>query len=613
MFGHEEVDTPTSEQSVVASQEILSDSVESVIVGQQDDQDNSQLLESSENEHNSTSDINNHDAGGVLPKTMKDPKVTVSTEGVRSVLSEKEDGSLGMQPARSKRTRKSRRSIRPEPATSTEDTDSTVTEEETPAVTGRARRSRMSGAPSTIAENLDIQDVQDRESRGGMDVSDIDKAESSDILSQGSAAPETGSDSQEGLSESLVSSSETETAPAGPRQGKVGRGRKRKQESTEMEGVVPRPPTRKTRREAAETEGSVFTERVSEGSKNVEYENISMETPVVNSQEEGKKVVSESLKIETSPEIEGNGMSGILTNRRQTRKSAQKSQEPELPQGSITSRQAEASSNIAEEDEAMDVGSNRRSRRSAPRNISQGANKPSVKRQTRTSLQLISKDSDLADTEHVVFNDKASERDSRGDDETPANEQLSVEQKNVEADTSHEDEGKITRRTRAARKSSVSTEDASVNTVIDILSSRESDSFTSEEVSGRFQTNSHDTPVVPKVKTPNSDTSNGEEAEKTPKTRKSRKSLDVKEVQLSPDPVTAAGTLSSRRSQRQKSTPSLPEATTLLQDSAKNFEDEEHIEDEESLASPKKVSRKTAPMKSTETVTKRVTRSRQKK
>ena len=504
MFGHEEVDTRTSEQSVVASQEILSDSVESVIVGQQDDQDNGQLLESSENEHNSTSDINNHDAGSVLPETMKDPKVTVSTEGVRFVLSEKEDGSLGMQPARSKRTRQSRRSIRPEPATSTEDTDSTVTEEETPAVTGRARRSRMSGAPSTIAENLDVQDVQDRESRGGMDVSDIDKAESSDILSQGSAAPETGSDSQEGLSESLVSSSETETAPAGPRQGKVGRGRKRKQESTEMEGVVPRPPTRKTRREAAETERSVFTERVSEGSKNVEYENISMETPVVISQEEGKKVVSESPKIETSPEIEGNGKSGILTNRRQTRKSAQKSQEPEVPQGSITSRQVEASSNIAEEDEAMDVGSN-------------------------------------------------------------------------------------------------------------ILSSRESDSLTTEEVSGRFQTKSHDTPVVPKVKTPNSDTSNGEEAEKTPKTRKSRKSLDVKEVQLSPDPVTAAGTLSSRRSQRKKSTPSLPEATTLLQDSAKNFEDEEHIEDEESLASPKKVSRKTAPMKSTETVTKRVTRSRQKK
>ena len=604
MFGHEEVDTPTSEQSVVASQEILSDSVESVIVGQHGDQDNGQLLESSENEHNSTSDINNHDAGGVLPKTMKDPKVTVSTKGVRSVLSEKEDGSLGMQPARSKRTRKSRRSIRPEPATSTEDTDSTVTEEETPAVTGRARRSRMSGAPSTIAENLDIQDVQDRESRGGIDVSDIDKAESSDILSQGSAAPETGSDSQEGLSESLVSSSETETAPAGPRQGKVGRGRKRKQESTEMEGVVPRPPTRKTRREAAETEGSVFTERVSEGSKNVEYENISMETPVVISQEEGKKVVSESPKIETSPEIEGNGKSGILTNRRQTRKSAQKSQEPEVPQGSITSRQVEASSNIAEEDEAMDVGSNRRSRRSASRNISQRTNKPSVKRQTRTSLQLTSKDSDLVDTEHVVFNDKAPERDSRGDDETPANEQSSAEQKNVVADRSREDEG---------TKSSVSTEDALVDTVIDILSSRESDSLTTEEVSGSFQTKFHDTPVVPKVKTPNSDTSNGEDAEKTPKTRKLRKSLDVKEVQLSPDPVTAAGTLSSRRSQRKKSTPSLPEATTLLQDSAKNFEDEEHMEDKESLASPKKVSRKTAPMKSTETVTKRVTRSRQKK
>lgn len=602
MFGHEEVDTPTSEQSVVASQEILSDSVESVIVGQQDDQDNGQLLESSENEHNSTSDINNHDAGSVLPETMKDPKVTVSTEGVRSVLSEKEDGSLGMQPARSKRTRQSRRSIRPEPATSTEDTDSTVTEEETPAVTGRVRRSRMSGAPSTIAENLDIQDVQDRESRRGMDVSDIDKAESSDILSQGSAAPETESDSQEGLSESLVSSSET--APAGPRQGKVGRGRKRKQESTEMEGVVPRPPTRKTRRGAAETEGSVLTERVSEGSKNVEQENISMETPVAISHEEEKKVVSESPKIETSPETEGNGKSVILTNRRQTWKSAQKSQEPEVTQGSITSRQAEASSNIAEEDEAMDVGSNRRSRRSAPRNISQRTNKPSVKRQTRTSLQLTSKDSDLADTEHVVFNDKASERDSRGDDETPANEQSSAKQKNVVADRSREDEG---------TKSSVSTEDASVNTVIDILSSRESDSLTTEEVSGRFQTKSHDTPVVPKVKTPNSDTSNGEEAEKTPKTRKSRKSLDVKEVQLSPDPVTAAGTLSSRRSQRKKSTPSLPEATTLLQDSAKNFEDEEHIEDEESLASPKKVSRKTAPMKSTETVTKRVTRSRQKK
>lgn len=62
-------------------------------------------------------------------------------------------------------------------------------------------------------------------------------------------------------------------------------------------------------------EGLVFMERVSEGSKNVEYENIFMEIFVVISQEEGKKVVFESFKIEILFEIEGNGKFGIFINR----------------------------------------------------------------------------------------------------------------------------------------------------------------------------------------------------------------------------------------------------------------------------------------------------------
>lgn len=630
LFVHEEVDTSTAEQSVAASQETPSDGEKSGIEGQQDDQDNGQLLESGETEDNSTSGINNEDAGGILPETVEAAdKETVLTKIVRCIPSEKEEVLPGMQPAPGKRTRQTRRSMRHESATSTEDTDSTATMEETRAVPGRARRSRMSGAPRRMVENLDIQDIHDKEFCGGVEVSDVDMAGSSEKLSQSSAAPETESDSEERLSESLVSSSETETAPAGPRRGRMGRGRKRKQESTEMEEVVPQPPTRKTRRRAAETEGSLFKERVSEGDENAEDEKMSLETPVVVSQEEEKEVVSEGPKIETSEstpmdaivegtatETEGNATSSIRTDRRQTRKNVQKSQEPEVPQGSTTTRQVEESSETMEEDEAMDVGRNRRSRgRSDPRNISQRTKKSSVKRQTRTSLQPTSRDSDMTNTEHVFLNDKAIERDSPGDEEKPTNDQSSDDQKNVEAT-----EEKTTRRTRAARKSSASTEDTSANTRINVLSSPKSDSLTTEEVAGSCQTKSHNTPELLKVKTPNSDTSNSEEAEKTPKTRKSRKSLDVKEetpteeVQMSINSVTAKGSVSSRHSQRKKLTSSLQEATALSQDSMVNSVGEEHIEGKASSALPKKVSRKkAAPVESAETVTKRVTRSRQKK
>ena len=644
---------PPAEQSMVTSQLTPTDSENPEIAGHENDEDASHLVESGDAEHNSTKDLDDDDdADNDLPETIEAvAKETVPIEAGRSGLSKKK-GLLGVQAAPSS-TRQTRRSKRSEPVISTEDTDSTAAEEETPAVAGKSRRSRKTKPPSRRVERLDIRDVQDKEVPGGVEVIDIDMAESSDMLSQSSAVPETESDSQEVPSESLASSSEAETASAatsveaGPRRGRTTRGRKRKQESIEKDEAFSGPPARKTRRWAAK--GSMSEEQPSEDSEKAEDEKMSLETPVVISQEEDTEVVTASPEIgssrrtpmdaaentnldesveETAIDTEGPVKPGTetRTSRRQTRKSVQKSQEPDeavATQESTITHPAEESTGAVEDAEAMEVEkttSNRRTRRSAPRSDSQGTDKPATKRQTRASLQVNSQDSDMADAEQFVNNDRAPESDTRGDEKKLADNQPSVEQKNIISDTSQEDEGKTTRRTRASRKSSASSEDASVNTRLDVYLSQESDTLTTEDVASSFQTRSRKSPALQKVETPKSDASAGEEAEKTPKTRKSRKSLNVKEdttteeVQLSTEPVTPEGSVSSRRTRRNKSAPSAQEATVLSQESADNLVGEEDIEEEESTAPSKRVSRKTAtPVESTETVTKRVTRSRQKK
>lgn len=641
---------PPAEQSMVTSQLTPTDSENPEIAGHENDEDASHLVESGDDEYNSTKDLDDDDDDAETIEAVT--KETVPIEAGRSGLSKKK-GLLGVQAAPSS-TRQTRRSRRSEPVISTEDTDSTAAEEETPAVTGRARRSRKTKPPSRRVERLDIRDVQDKEVPGGVEVIDIDMAESSDMLSQSSAVPETESDSQEAPSESLASSSEAETAPAatsvvaGPRRGRTTRGRKRKQESIEKDEVVSGTPARKTRRGAAK--GSMSEEQPSEDSEKAEDEKMSLETPVVISQEEDTEVVTASTEIESSRrtpmdaaentnldqsveetaiDTEGPVKPGTetRTSRRQTRKSAQKSQEPDeavAAQASTTIHPTEESTGAVEYAEAMEVEKttiNRRTRRSAPKSDSQGTDKPANKRQTRASLQVNSQDSDMADAELFVNKYGAPESGTRGDEKKLITDnQPSVEQKNIISDTtSQEDEGKTTRRTRASRKSSASSEDASVNTRLDVHLSPESDTLTTEDVASSFQTRSRKSPALQKVETPKSDASAGEEAEKTPKTRKSLKSLNIKEdttteeVQLSTEPVTPENSVSSRRTRRNKSTPSAQETTVLSQESADNSVGEEDIEEEESTAPSKRVSRKTNPVELTETVTKRVTRSRQKK
>ncbi|XP_078351985.1 uncharacterized protein LOC144636668 isoform X2 [Oculina patagonica] len=611
-------------------------------------------------DHDSKKDMEDDDVENDLPETVEtSPKETVPSRGGRSGRSKQQD-KLPDVPAVAA-ARQTRRSRRSEPANSTEDTDSTAAEEEAVAATGRSRRSRKTRPPSRGVKKLDIGAAQGEEEHGDVGVSDIEMGESSDMLSQSSAVPQTESDSQEVPSESLPSSSETETAPAAvtaiarPQRGRATRGRKRKQGSLEKEAVVSGPPTRKSRRVVADD--MTTEERHSEESEEVEYEQMSVETPVVKCQEEDAKMAT------TSPEV-GRSVSAVnqpvldedmttedsnvvqseeettsvsqepakpdtetRTGRRQKRKPVQIPQEPDeviTCESTTTPQREEGTVTIQEEDgaqEAEKTTSNRRTRRSTPRNVPQETEKTASRRQTRKSLQMHSQESGAPDTEQQINSNETPESDTLGDDNKLTDSQPSVfvEQKEITSDTYQENEGKANRRTRKSRKSSASSEDASASTRVDVYSSQECDTLmASEEAASNRQTRSRKPPALRKTKATKSDTSIVEEDESTPPTRKSRRSLSSNEdttttdVQLSVEPTTPKDSVSSRQTRRNKSTPTAQETTGLSQESD-NLTAEGDIEEEDSITPQRRASRKIAPVEPTGTVTKRVTRNRQKK
>ena len=593
-----------------------------------------------ETDHDTKNDLEDNDVERDLPETVKrSPKERVSVRGGRSARS-KQQNKLPTTPA-APSTRQTRRSRRSEPVESTEDTDSTAAEEEAIAETERSRRSRKTRPPSRGVKRLDIGAAEEKEEHGGVIVSDIEMGESSDMLSQSSVVPQTESDSQEVHSESLPSSSETENVSAAsgviarPKRGRATRGRKRKQEA-----VVSGPSARKTRRVVAE---DVMTEeRPSEENEEVEDEKMSVENPVVTIQEEDTEMATTSPKVESAVmEVNQPGGHTVSTtdnthidqseeepaaqelakpdtvtltgssSRRHTRKPVQILQEPE---GTI----------IEDEDvvqEAVKTTGNRRTRRSTPRNVPQETEKTASRRQTRKSLQLHSQESGASDAEEQMSSSQTLESDIILDDNKDMGRQSSVfvEQKEITSDTSQLDEGKTSRRTRKPWKSSASSEDASASTRVDEHSLQESDaSMQTEEGASNRQTRSGKSPALNKSKMTKSDKSTEEEAESTPQTRKTRRSLTsnddttTEDVQPSIELDTPRDSISSRRTRRNKSTPTAQETTELSQESD-NSTAEGDNEEEDSIEPRRRASRKVAPVETTEIVTKRVTRNRQKK
>jgi len=611
--------------------------------------------------HDSKKDLGNEDVENDLPETTETSlKKTVPTRGGRPGRSKQQNK---LPPPRAvASTRQTRRSRKSEPTTSTDDTDSTAGEEEAAAVTGRSRLSQKTRPPSRGVKRLEIGAVQDNEVHGGVVASDGEMGESSDVLSQSSAVPQTESDSQDVPSESLPSSSEAEAAPvvpsatARPQRGRATRGRKRKQESVEKE--VPGPSVRKSLRVAAEN--LTVEELHSEENEELEDENMLVDNPVVLSQGEDTEMTTTSPRVGrskrgvTQPDhgddestADGSNLDQSetesttvtqepdkstterRTSRRQTR-SAQIPQEPEELTASETKtdpQTEESTVTVQEEDGAQEdekTTSNRRTRRSAPRNVSQESVKTASHRQTRKSVQLQPQESDAPDTEQKADSNQVQtlESDMPSDNKlTDDQPSVLVEQKVIAPNGSLGAEEKANRRTRKSRKSSASSEDASVSSRVDVHESQESDaSTTTEELASKRQTRSRKSPALRKLETTQSDTPTVGEAEQTPPTRKSRRRSSASnedtttgDAQLSvaePDPP--EGSASSRRTRRNKSTLTTQETTELPQE-LDNLTAEGNIVEVDSIVPQKRASRKSAPVESTATITKRVTRNRQKK
>ena len=649
--------TSSAEQCVSLPQPMSADISENPEVAARENVAETNNVEESavtETDHDFNKDLED-DVGNDLPEALKaSPKETIPALRGRSGRSKQQDKLPNALTAAS--ARQTRRSRRSEPANSTEDTDSTATEEETGAVIGRSRRPRKTRPPSRGVKRLDIGAAEDKEEHGNVGASDFEMGESSDMLSQSSAVPRTESDSQEIPSESLPSSSETETAStaisaiARTQRGRATRGRKRKQESLEKEAVVSGPSARKSRRMVAVT----TEERHSEENAEVEDEKMLVENPVVTemattspqvgssksalmerhanqsvhdseletkdtnldqSEEETTTVAQEPAKPDTE-------ILPSSTSRRKTRKPTRIPQESS--ETTTNSETEESTVTIEKQDgahEAEKTTSNRRTRKSTPRNVPQETEKTSSRRQTRKSLQLHSQESGASDAKEQIHSNQTPDSDMAGDDNkiTDSQPSLSVEQKEIPSDSSQGDVGKTNRRTSKSRKSSASSEDVSISTRVDVDSSRESDSLlTIEEAAGNRQTRSRKSPALTKPKIAKSDASAVEEAESTPQTRKSRRSLSSNQdtttgdVQLSAEPDTPDDSVSSRRTRRTKSTPTAQETVEVPQE-PDNLTKEGVIEEEDSTTPQRKASRKIAPVEATGTVTKRVTRNRQKK
>lgn len=580
--------------------------------------------------------VDNVDDEPIMMETV--PETVVPARGSRTGRSKKQATLLSPPAATS--TRQTRRSRKSGAAVTPDDTDSTAAEEEAVTATGRSRRSRKTKPPSREVERLDTED--DREE--GMEASDVEMKESSDEHSQSSVFPQTESDSiHEVPSESIASSSEPEAADADvvrPQRGRPARGRKRKQEA-----AVLAPTARKSRRMAAEerhdedkeeaedmmeerpavviqeedTEMTVSSARVGRsrrGASGGEVKQLEADNSAVNTAEgsnneqdvDGSREATDKLDVQEAK----------IQPKRQSRRSRQLPQESDVVTASETATgqqtKAPPEEEVAQSEETTNT---RRTRKSAPKHVSPETDKGSNNRRTRKSAQLSSQESEMSDTEQHQNSDQTQENDSSQD----ANKATVIpqEEKEMKLDASSEEqEEKAGRRTRKTRKTSASHDESSGSR--EVFLSPESDALMAKEEAGDIrQTRTRKSPAVRDIQTTESTTPALEEDEHTVRTRKSRKSsasngdATSEDVQLSAEPGTPEDSASSRRTRRNKAKPTVHESSDLSQESD-DLTAEDEVEEQAPVMTPRgRASKKTAPVKSPETVTKRVTRARQKR
>lgn len=524
------------------------------------------------------------------------PEIAGPTRGRRRGRSKKQDES--QIPPIVTSSRQTRRSRRSEPTAISEDTDSTGTEEEVMTYIGRFRRPRKTNLLNREVQRLDISDDQQQ----GMqqeETGDTEMLESSDVLSQSSAIPQTDSDSTHDVpSESLASSSEPEVPVAAqvrPQRGRQARGRKRKLETAVAASAI-----RKSQRLVAEEQQGereeVGDEAMVEESAAVHGQEGDTEVPVTSARvgragtgasggaaeqpeaDDSTLVTAKSSddkSIETHP-----GDHEKLTEaadkkevhcKRQTRNVPQLSQEPEA-----VIEQTNLSTVVKQENEegfeVMEITNSRRTRKSAPTHVSPEADKATRNRRTRKSAQVSSQESEISGTEQHPNSDQTRKNGkSQPEDSQP--------EKKQSAASVGEQEDEVGRRTRRTRKSSASIEETTKNST---------------------------------------DTPSPEEDELLYRVKRSRKSRDSSEdtakeyVHLLAEPDTPQETLSSRRTRGRKTKPEIQESNELLEPESGDVTAQDDVGDKVPVTPRERASKKNAAVKTPETV-KRVTRARQKK
>lgn len=511
-------------------------------------------------------------------------------------------------------TRQTRRSRRSEPTVTdtTEDAHSTSLEEEITPVSGKTKTSRMTKPVSEKQNRLGMRNDNQESMQGGVDTSDTDIGESSDVLSQSSSVvPQTESDSVPvGPSDSLPSTSETEAADVDvtrqqPR--RQTRSRKRMPVAT-----IAEPSLKKARQHVAEEEeqneekesgiGDILLDNpaivTSKGDVEMadvraaeeeshrlpssqEIENVAMDT--------GKEELTELSESAESAEVtqERKKQPAKTRTKRQTRKSAVHPRlEPEvLPaKESLVSPPTEGATHECEASTAEVSSTYRRTRKSTPQNVTPETAKGASNRRTRKSAQLAFPEPDKSDIEQGTDTVKT-QFSSSSEGGINKSEDVQKEEEEIKPPSSPPlKDGKPTRRTRQSRNLPMQNED------------------------------------VPYPQANDTDSSAVEEDQYTPRTRKTRKSLIPNEDSANIDvqvPVESVmqpeENVSSRRPRRIKSKQAVQESTDLSQESDE-MTTEGDVEEKPTAATPqRKLSKKMTSVHSPETVTKRVTRARQKK
>lgn len=558
------------------------------------------------------------------------PEKELSTQGGRRGRSKKRN--VLFTPPSETCTRATRRSRRSEFSTICEDTDSTATEEEASTFKGgRQRRSRKTKPPSREVEMLDI-----RDSCGGIhgevETSDVDMAESSDVLSQSSVVPRTESEStHESLSESVVSSSEAEAADTdgiGAQRGNAARGRKRKTGAA----AIATPPIRKSRRRAIE-------EQWSQDKKESEDEDMTEEMRVVDAnvavssprlaksrraevQQTEAVVEQEGRSVERHPQsVVPDDSEANTRSKRPTRKSTPQLQEPEAVSASenVSIQQSSPTPGLEkiQDYEGFDVEkttNNRRTRNSVPKQVTSLTDTGSQNRRKRNSTQLPTQEVDLSGKEPRQTSNQI-KKNGNSEEESKATVVLLEQTEMTDVSLEQEHDKASSRRQKKNRKSSASNEESSVS--LEGFALPQSDAVAAAvEAQTSRETRSRKSLATKNIQTPNyTSPASGEEL--VPQTQNPRKSPALNEsttgenvVELPVASNTPDAGVAPRRTRRNKVKPGMHDNSDLSPESD-NLTD---FVEEKVAGTPRgKATKDKAPVTSPEIVTKRVTRARKTK